>query len=72
MVVVTFMYPAVILCFIQIYLVFVLVTWLEGRNNYMGLLMIKPITWDSLNLSTVYVFIEIKCKNVQEYFRVIW
>jgi hypothetical protein len=48
-----------------------LVTWLEARNKYMGILMIKLIASNSLNLSTVYVFIEIKCKNFQEYFRVI-
>jgi len=38
-VVVTFIYQADMLCFIQIYLVFV-VTWLEGENKY----MIKHIT----------------------------
>ena len=42
MVVVTFIYLAVLLCFIQVYLVFVL-TWLEGKNKYMGLLMIKHV-----------------------------
>ena len=42
MVMVTFIYPAVLLCFIQIYLLFVL-TWLEGKNKYMGLLMIKQL-----------------------------
>ena len=45
MVVVTFIYPAVIMCFIQTYLFVCLfvITWLEGKNKYMGLLMIKQI-----------------------------
>jgi len=43
MVMVTFIYRAVILCFIQTYLVFFVVTWLEGKNKHMGLLMIKQM-----------------------------
>jgi len=31
------------------------VTWLEGKNKYMGLLMIKQIAYNSLNLSAAYL-----------------
>jgi len=44
MVMVTFIYRAVILCFIQTYLVSFVVIWLEGRNKHVGLLMIKQMT----------------------------
>jgi hypothetical protein len=40
-VMVTFIYQAFILCFIQTYLVFSVVTWLESKNKHMGLFMIK-------------------------------
>jgi hypothetical protein len=45
MVKISFTSQAVMLCFIQIFLAFFCVlTWLEGKNKYMCLLMLNPIT----------------------------
>jgi len=44
MVMVTFIYQAVVLCFNLIIWCLFVVTWLEGKNKYMDLLMIKQIS----------------------------